>query len=834
MHEKSDAFNAYINEKTGVSYNAEMAERYGVIMGSSHAEMLLCCNPTEWVPWCEKNKGKYNLKKLENDWKKSYDYTVNSEAMNAYWEDRVAANYRFENTYTIGLRAVHDAGILCSALGSSATYQQKAGIVKKAVAAQLAILKKYEQKYEQETGQKKEFPKVFCPYKEAAEYYKYDLGLPDDTIILWCDDNYGYVRQHPTVGEQQKYAGGGVYYHVSYWGWPCSYLWMATTPLSLMYEEMHKSYTAGSDDYWILNVGDLKPSEIPMEFFLDMAWEVDSVHGEAPSVYMAEKFQRDFTLSAEDARGLADLLTEAYQLGFIKKPEFAGLNQGTEFSVTDYGDEGQRFVDRWEELDKKSSAIYQKLPENEKAAYYQLIHYMIRSSLLTAKKTIYAQKSRVYKQQGRFLSVSAYAKMAEEAYKQVLQDVDYFNYELSSGKWKNILDPYTNVNGLPKIQAEPDTASVSAQSADEGLDAVCEGQVTGNENVTLQYHSQSDDVRFMDIFTTGYNKQTARVETAMELMLTDAAGKELSYETAASGKIYSVPVEVEKRVWLKVDWAKAAEGKQESKVTVRNGQEKVKEFTVSLTKSAADETKKGYYETNGVVSLEAEHYNSNVPVDGKEWKTLKNLGVSGDLMKVYPDTNSSNPCLFSADTPVQTAIQSAPYLEYNVHFDTTGTYNAVLYRLPTLNEGKYDDGTAKSARILVGLDDGTATLLRGNTVVEEKGGSAWSINVQESMERLAFTIDVADAGWHTIRVIQSDAGIAFDKIDFVHSGKTAPASRSGALESMQTISEWQASPIADVPEITATGLEAAGTETEDQYLFDFSARRAVCRKVIPE
>lgn len=830
MHEKSDAFNAYVNEKTGVSYNAEMAERYGVIMGSSHAEMLLCCNPTEWAPWCEKNKGKYNLKKLENDWKKSYDYTVNPEAMNAYWEDRVASNYKFENTYTIGLRAVHDAGILCSALGSNATYQQKAGVVKKAVAAQLEILKKYEQKYEQETGQKKEFPKVFCPYKEAAEYYKYDLGLPDDTIILWCDDNYGYVRQHPTVGEQQKYAGGGVYYHVSYWGWPCSYLWMATTPLSLMYEEMYKSYTAGSDDYWILNVGDLKPSEIPMEFFLDMAWDVESVHGEDPAVYMAEKFQRDFTLSSEEAEGLADLLTEAYQLGFIKKPEFAGLNQGTEFSVTDYGDEGQQFVNQWVELDRKSNAICQKLPENERAAYYQLIHYMIRSSMLTAKKTVYAQKSRVYKQQGRFLSVSAYAGMAEEAYKQVLQDVDHFNYELSSGKWKHILDPYTNVNGLPKIQAEPDTASVSAQSADEGLDAVCEGQVTGNENVTLEFHSRSDDARFIDIFTTGYQKQTAQIETGKELMLTDAAGKELSCETVASGRKYSIPVEVEKRVWLKVDWTEAAEGKQASKVTVSNGQEKVKEFSVSFTKAAADETKKGYYETNGVVSLEAEHYNSNVPVDGREWKPVKDLGVSGDLMKVYPDTNSSQPCLFSEDTLVQTAIQTAPYLEYNVYFGTTGTYDAVLYRLPALNEGKYDDGTAKSARILVGLDDGTAKLLRGNTVVEEKGGSAWSINVQESMERLAFSIDVADAGWHTVRVIQSDAGIAFDKIDFVHSDKTAPASRTGVPESVQTIAGWQTPKIAAVPEIRAEGLKAAGTETEDQYLFDFSAQAGSVQK----
>lgn len=834
MHEKSDAFNAYIDEKTGVSYNAQMAEKYGVIMGSSHAEMLLCCNPTEWVPWCEKNQGKYNLKKLGNDWKQSYDYTVNSEAMNAYWEDRVASNYKFENTYTIGLRAVHDAGILHSALGTSPTFEQKAAVVKKAILAQLAILEKYEKKYEEEMGKAISFPKVFCPYKEAAEYYKYDLGLPDDTIILWCDDNYGYVRQYPTEGEQQKYAGGGVYYHVSYWGWPCSYLWMATTPLSLMYEEMYKSYTAGSDDYWILNVGDLKPSEIPMEFFLDMGWDVDSVDKDSLDNYMAKKFQRDFTLTDQETQKLAELVTQAYQLGFIKKPEFAGLNQGTEFNITDFGDEGQKFVNQWEKLNQESYEIYKKLPDKEKDSYYQMIHYMIRSSMLTAKKTVYAQKSRLYKQQGRFLSVNAYANLANGAYEQILEDIDYFNYQLSSGKWKNILDPYTNVNGLPKIQTEPDVAAVYSQMAEEGIDGVCEGQITGDETVTLQFHSLEDNARFIDIFTMGYKKQTAQVEIGEELLLVDSEGKELDFQSEASTKRYQVPVEVEKRLWIKVDWTKV-QGEGTSKVRIRNGEETVKEFDVSYTKSSMAGTvesdgKAGYYEANGILSIEAEHYSANTAVDGKKWELVKNLGVSGDLMKVYPDTNSSNPCLFSADTPVETAMEKAPYLEYHVYFETTGKYNGVLYRLPTLNEGKYDNGTAKSARILVGMDNGTAKLLRGNTVVEEKGGSAWSVNIQESMEKLSFTMDVPTKGWHTIRVLQADAGIAFDKIDFIHNSVANPVTRTGALESYQTISVWEKKAIAAVPEIASSDITVDDGDVEDMYLFDFTLQPISAQK----
>lgn len=181
MHATSDAFNAIINPDTGISYNATLANEYGIVMGASHCEMLLCNNETEWEPWCIANQDKYDIVKINNSWRDSYDYTVNAEAMNAYWEDRVAQNYRFENIYTIGLRGLHDSEILCSGL-TDKSWASKATVVQSAIEAQLAILAKYEDLYEKETGVRREFATCFCPYKEAAEYYKYDLSLPEDCI----------------------------------------------------------------------------------------------------------------------------------------------------------------------------------------------------------------------------------------------------------------------------------------------------------------------------------------------------------------------------------------------------------------------------------------------------------------------------------------------------------------------------------------------------------------------------------------------------------------------------------------------------------------------------
>ncbi len=826
MHEQSDAFNKYINPETGSSYCAEAADTYGIVMSSSHCEMLLANNATEWVPWCEANEGKYNLTKINNDWKASYDYTVNSEAMNAYWEDRVAQNYRFENIYMLGLRAVHDAGILHSGLGTNPTYEQKAAVVKSAVEAQLEILSKYEKKYEEETGEKIVFAKAFCPYKEAAEYYKYDLSLPEETMIIWADDNYGYVRQFPTENELNKYAGSGVYYHVSYWGWPCSYLWMATTPLSLMYEEMHKSYNAGSDTYWILNVGDLKPSEIPMEFFLQMAWDVDFVKQDTIKEYVVEVFGRDFSISKETGDEIADILTEVYQICNAKKPEFQGLEQGSEYSLIAYGDEGQKVVNRMNVLLAKSQSIYDSLPQNEQDAYYQMVHYMVKSVKLTLEKNIYAQKSQLYASQGRFLSVNAYADAAYRAHESVLDEIDYYNLKMSDGKWNGILDPYQNVNGLPKIDDAPDVQRVNSSMAKEGIGAVCEGQSTGMETGTLEFYSLADEKRFLDIFTTGYESSEYQIIADAGIYLVDSDGAKLQADVVDGKNIYKGTVDLEKRFWMAVDWSKLATGTSNVELTVRGSNGFTKTFVAKCVKTGVNpemEVKKGYYEANGIVSMEAEHYSNSVAVNGQEWKVFSDLGNSKDSMKVYPDTSYENKCLFSNDTLVSEAMKTAPYLEYNIYFETSGTYTGSFYRLPTLNEGKYDDGTGKSCRVLVGLDDGVATLLRCNSVVGEYGGSLWSYGVQGNQDIFTFTVNVDTPGWHTLRVLKADAGITFDKIVLTHNSAIAVTSKLGAPESYQTICETAEQPLADLPMLEKDTITVEYGEAETHKLYDFTS-----------
>lgn len=814
MHNYSTGFNVKINPETGKPFNAEAADDYGIIMGASHCEMLLRNNEAEWAPWCRENEGKYGLTKVNNDWNQSYDYTVNPQAMNQYWRERVAVNYKYDNLYTIGLRGVHDSGINCKNL-SNPTYENKAKVVKQAVEAQLAILSEYEQKYFEETGEHKEFPKIYCPYKEAAEYFKFDLSLPSDTYILWADDNYGYLRAMSSSEQLSKYQGGGVYYHISYWGRPISTLWVASTPLTLMYEELAKTYNSGADDVFILNVGDIKPGEIPIEFFMRFCWRTDRYDQYNLNDYTEDFARRNFGLSGDGAKEFADILSEHYQTTFAKRPEFHCDRRGTEFSLVNYGDEAQTAVNKMISLCERSEALMASLPQSMRDSYYQMVHYMIRASRLSFEKNYYQQKNQLYYAQGRFASVNAYAKASLDAYAQILSDVTYYNRTVSGGKWNGILNPY--VSGLPQPVGSPSPISyVSELNASEGVGSVCEGQTVGTEDITLNFNSLTDDTRFIDVFNRGKTPQNYKITVPAPLKILTAGTTALEEKKQDGKTVYSGTVEVDDRVWVAVDWAGVSEETTELSVTVSDDTGETTSYPVKIIKSKLDpEAEKlnnnGYYETDGEVSIEAEHYSKKQAVNGQEWILMPGLGRCGDSMKVYPDLSAK-----TNETRIDSDFETAsPYLEYKVHFETAGEYIPVLYRLPTLNEGH-------TCRIGVQFDSGAVSLFKGNTFADDADTGPWSVNVLEGAEKLTLSerFNVTEPGWHTVRIYKSDAGMVVDKLVLTNASQPQRESHLGAPESFNTISYGRRQTLAKGPEFKLSGISYP--QVEQKYYYDFT------------
>ena len=248
MHACTRPFNSFPED-------ARLADDYGIVMGSSHAEPMLRDNVGEWTA----PPGDYN-------------YVTNRAGVLRYWEERVAANGRCENIYTLGMRGIHDSPMV-----GPDTDAARIRTLEQIFADQRALLAKYV------NPDVTQVPQAFTPYKEVLPLYREGLQVPDDVTIVWPDDNFGYIRQFPTPAEQKRAGGFGVYYHISYLGSPLAYLWLCTTPPALIWEEMSKAYDHGADRIWIVNVGDLKPGEIDTEFFLQMAWDIHRWRRDQPA-----------------------------------------------------------------------------------------------------------------------------------------------------------------------------------------------------------------------------------------------------------------------------------------------------------------------------------------------------------------------------------------------------------------------------------------------------------------------------------------------------------------------------------------------------------------------
>lgn len=276
--------------------NREVAAEFGIFIGSSHCEPMVCNAAGEW-----RRRG-------EGD----YDYVNNSTSVYRFWEDRVKEVAGQDNIYTLGMRGVHDGK-----MQGAKTVDEHKAVLERVLQDQRGLLAKYVDR------EVTSIPQAFIPYKEVLDIYNAGLQIPDDATLIWCDDNYGYIRHFPTPEEQARKGGNGIYYHVSYWGRPHDYLWLGTFSPYLLYQQMKLAYDRGIRKMWILNVGDIKPAEYQMELFLDMAWNIEQVAEQGVTAHLKNWLVREFG-AAHVAETLLPVMQEHYRLAYIRKPEFMG------------------------------------------------------------------------------------------------------------------------------------------------------------------------------------------------------------------------------------------------------------------------------------------------------------------------------------------------------------------------------------------------------------------------------------------------------------------------------------------------------------------------------
>ena len=392
--------------------NREVAKKFGIYIGGSHCEPMASSTAGEWS---QRGKGEY-------------DYVRNSESVYKFWEQRVKEVAGQEILYTVGMRGVHDG-----AMNGAKTLDEQKAVLEHVFADQRRLL----QQYVNEDVTK--VPQVFIPYKEVLDVYHAGLEVPDDVTLMWCDDNYGYIKHFPTAKERTRRGGNGVYYHVSYWGRPHDYLWLGTFSPYLLYQQMKQAYDHDVRKIWILNVGDIKPAEYQTELFLDMAWNLDKVAEEGISAHLGNFLQREF--GGKVGRELLPVMEEYYRLAYIRKPEFMGNTREEEYSTSDYrvvkdmpwSKEyvGQRLSD-YQHISDKAEQLSKQVKAEREDAYFQLVKYPVQAAAEMNKKLLYAQLAR---------HGEAGWGQSDAAYDSIVSLTRMYNIGIrNNGKWHRMMD----------------------------------------------------------------------------------------------------------------------------------------------------------------------------------------------------------------------------------------------------------------------------------------------------------------------------------------------------------------------------------------------------------
>lgn len=404
MHEVTQAFNAD-------QANAVLADRHAIIMGSSHAEPMLRNNVGEWTEPAA-----------------NYDYARHPDLVREYWRERLRTNGGFENVYTLGMRGIHDSGIV----GVDGVEAQRT-LLNRIIADQRRLLA------DNVSPRVEALPQVFTPYKEVLALYRAGLDLPDDVTLVWPDDNFGYIRQFPNAAERARGGGSGVYYHLSYLGAPLSHLWLSTVPPALIALEMGRAHDLGARTLWVANVGDIKPAETNIDLFLSMGWDIYGFRagGGAPG-FLLQWAGRTF--GAGLAPGITDILEAHHRLNFERKPEHLQWwlpGERPRRSDLSLEQATARLV-AFDVLTGQVDAMAPRVPARLRDAFFQLVEYPVRAAALANHRYFQAE---AYERLFNADPVTArrHGAAARDADTALKALTARYNGEIAGGKWRGMM-----------------------------------------------------------------------------------------------------------------------------------------------------------------------------------------------------------------------------------------------------------------------------------------------------------------------------------------------------------------------------------------------------------
>ncbi len=669
--------------------NAPLADEMGVVIGTSHHEPMMRAH----IEWDRYGSGRW-------------DYAKNPEKLRDFWREGVTRMGANESLVTVGMRGDGDEPM------SEGTATR---LLETIVADQRGIIAQVTGKPPEKT------PQVWALYKEVQDYYDAGMRVPDDVTLLFADDNWGNIRRLPEPGKTRT-GGYGVYYHFDYVGGPRNYKWLNTNQIERVWEQMKLADDHGADRLWIVNVGDLKPMELPTEFFLDYAWNPDAMPLEKLPTYTRDWASAQF--GAEQATEIAALLDGYTKLNARRKPE---LIDPSTFSLI-HDREAERVEAEWSDLERRADAVRTALPKTADDAFFQLVWFPVKASANLTKLYIAAGRNRLYAAQGR-VEANAQADLVKALF---TRDAELTRQHdaIAGGKWVHMMDQthigYTGWQ-QPETNIIPATMAVAPGT---GMGVAVEGReapVEGAADLPL-IHRHGVQSRWIDVFSRG---------TAPLDFTASSGAPWLNIARGPAGPSGDARLEVS------VDWSKAPKGEHRVPVTITAAGATT---TVTAVVSNPDRriAKGTFVEAGGVVAIEAEHHDRATSVDGVSWKTIPNLGRTLSGVAAYPTTAASS------------APGLGPALEYLIDFEKAGSTDLTVFVSPSL-----DFRGDKGLRYAVSIDAAPPVTVN---IIPDPSEKAWNRAVADNVRALTTRLDIPSAGAHRVRLWRVDPGVVFQRL----------------------------------------------------------------------
>ncbi len=801
----------------GKSFNEDdpacpaLADDYGVVMGTSHHEPMMRAQK-EWTDHGEEYGGHAN-----------WNYATNKEGLYRFWEDRIKANKDYEKVITVGMRGDGDEEML-----KDGRPEECIRLLEEIVADQREIIAKHID------SDPAKVPQVWCLYKEVEELYYAGLKVPEDVTLMLCDDNFGNVRKLPDEQMRRHPGGFGMYYHLDYVGGPYSYKWVNNMPLEKIWEQMVMAYDYGVRQIWMVNVGDIKPMEIPLSYFLDLAYDFDywSWMGENDRTeeYLRRFVEREFAgffqgngeFSQEEWENCIYGALHGYMhLNGICKPET--LRQDT-FSLVN-NREADRMLEDYEGALMLAELAQEALAPEKKDAYYQLVLYPVKASCLVYRLMICAAKCNYYARLGAS-AYQKYAELARQAFADDAAETEYYNHVLAGGKWNGMMDQAhigqtswqsVDENVMPELsECElPERGGLLVrvsddekgyQSGEASLPAFSEAVMYRRDGKMIKYLEEpyvSEQLFYeIHLLNTGKQPYVCLVKADAGIILTKKVGYGclMSEEMLGGGGMLLVEDEVV--LTVRVDFKEAnhtgyvviTQAAQDGDENFVDSVNRVKVRVTALSMKTMPEHEElfirareddyvfsdelGYVAFSAYDFLEGGCGQRFRYCSAEDYVSIPNYGRDGVAVKCIQ--GDAMDCVITENIPPlsllgeRTPGVDAPMMQYTLYLMEPSDVTVTVYTAPT-NQLSNRTGM----RYATSIDDGEHVFADAFPKGTPVGyGPVWEQGVIENIRRTTTVHKNVSAGEHSLCFHMVDDGLVLQKVVVETTGK-APVSNLG-------------------------------------------------------